>query len=94
MVQGLHSRMRVQKDFIPKPNLIWIFCGIMTLKTHTIKKKDESKNQVWEWEETPEVVAAIEQLQKSSQVVKSLQPVKKLHVGNTNYAPLKNKNDS
>ena len=66
----------------------------MTLRTHTIKKKDESKNQVWEWEETPEVVAAIEQLQKSSQVVKGLESVKKLHVGNTNHAPLKNKNDS
>ena len=66
----------------------------MTLRTHTIKKKDESKNQVWEWEETPEVVAAIEQLQKSSQAVKDLEPVKKLHVGNTNYAPLKKRNDS
>ena len=28
----------------------------MTLRTHTIKKKDESKNQVWEWEETPELL--------------------------------------
>ena len=61
----------------------------MTLRTHTIKKKDESKNQVWEWEETPEVVAAIEQLQKSSQVVKGLESVKKLYVGNVNNAPLK-----
>ena len=61
----------------------------MTLRTHTIKKKDESKNQVWEWEETPEVIAAIEQLNKSSQVVKDLGKVKKLHVGNVNNAPLK-----
>ena len=44
----------------------------MTLRTHTIKKKDESKNQVWEWEETPELLAAIEQLNKSSQVVKDI----------------------
>ena len=66
----------------------------MTLKSHTIEKKKDTHKQIWEWEETPEVVAAIEQLQKSSQVVKDLEPVKKLHVGNTNYAPLKNKNDS
>ena len=61
----------------------------MTLRTHTIKKKDESKNQVWEWEETPELIAAIEQLHKSSQAVKDLGKVKKLHVGNVNNAPLK-----
>jgi len=61
----------------------------MTLRTHTIKKKDESKNQVWEWEETPELIAAIEQLNKSSQAVKDLGKVKKLHVGNVNNAPLK-----
>ena len=41
----------------------------MTLRTHTIKKKDESKNQLWEWEETPEVLAALEQLGKSSALV-------------------------
>ena len=61
----------------------------MTLRTHTIKKKDESKNQVWEWEETPELLAAIEQLHKSSQAVKDVGEVKKLHVGNVNYAPIK-----
>ena len=61
----------------------------MTLRTHTIEKKDESRKQVWEWEETPELLAAIEQLQKSSQVVKDLGKVKKLHVGNVNNAPLK-----
>ncbi len=66
----------------------------MTLKSHTIEKKKDTHKQIWEWEETPEVVAAIEQLQKSSQVVKDLEPVKKLHVGNTNYAPLKKRNDS
>ena len=66
----------------------------MTLKTHTITKKKDTHKQIWEWEETPEVVAAIEQLQKSSQAVKDLEPLKKLHVGNTNYAPLKKRNDS
>ena len=61
----------------------------MTLRTHTIEKKDESRKQVWEWEETPELVKAIEQLQKSSQVVNDVGEIKKLHVGNTNFAPYK-----
>ena len=61
----------------------------MTLKTYTIEKKDESRKQVWEWEETPELVKAIEQLQKSSQVVNDVGEIKKLHVGNTNFAPYK-----
>ena len=61
----------------------------MTLKTYTIEKKDESRKQVWEWEETPELVKAIEQLQKSSQAVKEVGKIKKLHVGNANFAPYK-----
>jgi len=66
----------------------------MTLKTHTITKKKDTHKQIWEWEETPELVAAIEQLQKSSQAVEDIDKIKKLHVGNTNYAPLKKRNDS
>ena len=61
----------------------------MPLKTHTVEKKNPKNNQVWEWEETPELIAAIEQLHKSSQAVKDVGNIKKLHVGNTNYAPLK-----
>ena len=61
----------------------------MALKTHTVKKKNPKHNQEWSWEETPELLAAIEQLNKSSQVVKDVGNIKKLHVGNTNYAPLK-----
>ena len=61
----------------------------MTLKTHTVEKKNPKNNQVWEWEETPELLAAIEQLNKSSQAVKDVGRVKKLHIGNTNYAPYK-----
>ena len=61
----------------------------MTLKTHTIEKKEGKKTQIWEWEETPELVKAIEQLQKSSQAVKDIGNIKKLHVGNINYAELK-----
>mgnify|MGYP001447136967 CR=1 FL=1 len=61
----------------------------MTLRTHTIEKKEGKKTQIWEWEETPELLAAIEQLHKSSQAVNDVGKVKKLHVGNVNYAPLK-----
>ena len=49
----------------------------MTLKTHTITKKKDTHTQIWEWEETPELVAAVEQLSKSAQVVKSLVSVVK-----------------
>ena len=61
----------------------------MTLRTHTVEKKNPKNNQLWEWEETPELLAAIEQLHKSSQAVKDIGKVKKLHIGNANYAPLK-----
>ena len=44
----------------------------MTLKTHTIEKKKDTHKQIWEWEETPELLAAIEQLHKSSQAVKDI----------------------
>ena len=57
----------------------------MTLKTHTVEKKNPKHNQEWSWEETPELLAAIEQLHKSSEVVKKLR-VPKLHVGSNNFA--------
>ena len=57
----------------------------MTLRTHTIEKKEGKKTQIWEWEETPELLAAIEQLHKSSEAVKNLR-VPKLHVGTNNFA--------
>ena len=41
----------------------------MTTKTHTIEKKNPQHNQDWEWEETPEVLAALEQLGKSTALV-------------------------
>ena len=44
----------------------------MTIKTHTIEKKNPQHNQEWTWEETPEFLAALEQLEKSSKVVNSL----------------------
>ena len=62
----------------------------MTLKTHTVEKKNPKHNQIWEWEETPELLTAIEQLQKSSQAVKDVAyKPRPTHVGNVNFAPLK-----
>jgi len=43
----------------------------MTTRTHKIEKKNEQHNQEWSWDETPEVLAAIEQLDKSSKIVES-----------------------
>ena len=57
----------------------------MTLRTHTIEKKKDTHKQVWEWEETPELLAAIEQLHKSSEALKSIK-VTNLHVGTNNFA--------
>ncbi len=39
----------------------------MTLRTHTIEKKNSQHNQEWSWEETPEVLVALEQLRKSEE---------------------------
>ena len=44
----------------------------MTLKSFT-KKDKKGREETWEWEETPELLAALEQLSKSSQVVKDLE---------------------
>ena len=61
------------------------------LKSHTITKKKETHNQIWEWEETPELLAAIEQLHKSSQLVDSIK-VPSVHSPNKNYASPKRRN--
>ena len=34
----------------------------MTLRTHTIEKKNDQHNQEWSWEETPEVTEALKRL--------------------------------
>ena len=44
----------------------------MTTRTHTVTKKNPKHNQEWSWEEPPEVLAAIEQLRKSSEAVKAI----------------------
>ena len=41
----------------------------MTTRSFT-KKDKKGREETWEWEETPELLAAIEQLSKSTQVVK------------------------
>ncbi len=41
----------------------------MTTRTFT-KTDKKGREETWEWEETPELLAAIEQLSKSTQVVK------------------------
>ena len=43
----------------------------MTLRTFA-KTDKKGREETWEWEETPELLAAIEQLSKSTQVVKDL----------------------
>ena len=60
----------------------------MTLKTHTVEKKNPNNNQVWEWEETPELLAAIEQLHKSSEAVNNIK-VPTLRTTTHNIAPFK-----
>ena len=42
----------------------------MTKRTYTIEKKNPKHNQVWEWEETPELLEALRVLEKSSKAVK------------------------
>ena len=44
----------------------------MTIKTHTVEKKNPKHSQEWSWNETPEVVEAIKQLHKSSEAVEAL----------------------
>ena len=61
----------------------------MTLKIHTITKKKDTHNQIWEWDETPEVIAAVEQLRKSTEAVKEVGTPKSIHIPNKNFAPLK-----
>ena len=47
----------------------------MTLKTHTIEKKEGKKTQIWEWEETPELAAFI--AKQTGKPMLNEKPVKK-----------------
>ena len=44
----------------------------MAKKTFVQTDKKKGRTTTWEWEETPELLAALEQLSKSTQVVKDL----------------------
>jgi len=44
----------------------------MTTRTHTIEKKNPQHNQEWSWEETPELLTALEKLSESSELAASL----------------------
>ena len=45
----------------------------MTLKTYTLEKKNPKHSQEWSWEETPEVLKALETLHESSKLAASFQ---------------------
>ena len=45
----------------------------MTSKTYTVEKKNPKHSQEWSWEETPEVLAALEKLHESSKLAASFQ---------------------
>ena len=44
----------------------------MSTRIHKIEKKNEQHNQEWSWEETSEVLEALDQLDKSTQVLDEL----------------------
>ncbi len=44
----------------------------MTKRTFIQEKKNAKHTNVWEWEETPEVLAALEKLRKSSEEVENV----------------------
>ena len=45
----------------------------MTLRTHTIEKKNAQHNQEWSWEETPEFVDALLKLETAIEILKNLE---------------------
>ena len=57
----------------------------MTLKKHIINKKNPQHKQIWEWQDSPALQQAVDQLHKSSEVAKSIK-VPTLHVGTNNFA--------
>ena len=48
----------------------------MATKSFT-KKDKKGREETWEWEETPELLAALEQVSKSTQLVKDVGSVVK-----------------
>ncbi len=63
----------------------------MTLKTHTVTKKNPKHSQEWSWEETPELLKALEKLDESSKLAASLKEGTKKILKTPNAAPSKRK---
>ena len=63
----------------------------MTIRTHIVEKKNPKNNQEWSWEETPELLAALEKLHESSELAASLQQGAKKAFKAPNAAPSKRK---
>ena len=63
----------------------------MTLKTHTVTKKNPKHSQEWSWEETPELLTALEKLDESSKLAASLKERTKKAPKASNVAPSKRK---
>ena len=45
-------------------------------KSHTIEKKNPQHNQIWEGDETPEVVAALEKLRATERLHQDIRDAK------------------
>ena len=45
-------------------------------KSHTIEKKNPQHNQIWEWDETPEVVAALEKQRATERLHQDIRDAK------------------
>ena len=45
----------------------------MTIRTHTVEKKNPKHSQEWSWDETPEGLNALEKLHESSKLAASFQ---------------------
>ena len=63
----------------------------MTIRTHTVEKKNPKHSQEWSWEETPEVLNALEKLHESSKLAASLKEGTKKILKAPNAAPSKRK---
>ena len=59
------------------------------MRTHTVAKKNPKHFQEWSWEETPELLAALEKLHESSKLAASLKEGCKKKTKTTGVAPSK-----
>ena len=59
------------------------------MRTHTVAKKNPKHYQEWSWEETPELLAALEKLDESSKLAASLKEGCKTKTKTTGVAPSK-----